>query len=286
MITDSYKLIPPDAHLIHVNVDGEPIGQNFPTRTAVVADVRTFLTAVLRATDRLDGWHRNGGSSGSRHVEDVAAKRQAWRDRRDGLASQDGLDGRPMRPEAVMAVMEELLSDDAIIAADTGYSSAWSGAILDRPTSGRTFLRADGSLGWAFAGAMGAQLAEPERPVIAVIGDGGFGYHVGDLETALRLKLPVVTVILNNRTLAFEAHVQTLLYDHLVPEVDDFLDVDYAAVARTFGANGIRVENATEFRHALASGLERRGPTVIDAIIDRDAIAPVTRYDRVREREL
>ena len=71
-----------------------------------------------------------------------------------------------------------------------------------------------------------------------------------------------------------------------MPEVDDFLDVDYAQVARAFGANGVRVTNGPELRSALTSGFERRGPTVIDAIIDRDAIAPVTRYDRVRTREL
>jgi acetolactate synthase I/II/III large subunit len=95
-----------------------------------------------------------------------------------------------------------------------------------------------------------------------------------------------VTIILNNRTLAFEAHVQTLLYDHLVPEVDDFGDVDYGEVARAFGANGVRVRTAAELRQALADARDRRVPTVIDALIDPDAIAPVTRYDRVRTREL
>ena len=96
----------------------------------------------------------------------------------------------------------------------------------------------------------------------------------------------MVVVVLNNGTLAFEAHVQTHLYGQLVAEVDDFCDVDYGEVARAFGANGMRVTNAQEFRRAFALGLERRGPTIIDAVIDREAMAPVTRYDRVREREL
>jgi acetolactate synthase-1/2/3 large subunit len=152
--------------------------------------------------------------------------------------------------------------------------------------AGRHFLRADGSLGWAFPASLGAQLAAPGRQVVCVTGDGGFGYHIADLETALRLELPVVVVVLNNQTLAFEAHVQTLLYGKMVPEVDDFCDVDYAQVARAFGARGTRVTTAAEFRHALAQGLERKGPTVIDALIDREAMAPVTRYDRVRTREL
>jgi thiamine pyrophosphate-dependent acetolactate synthase large subunit-like protein len=216
----------------------------------------------------------------------LIAQRQSWRERRIALASQDGTDGRPMRPEAVMAALEELMADDSIVCADTGYASAWPGGLLDLRRSGRRFFRADGSLGWAFAGAMGAQMAAPNRQVVAVIGDGGFGYQVADLETAARIGLPVVTVILNNQTLAFEAHVQTLLYDHFVPEVDDFLDVDYAKVARAFGATGVRVTNAPDLRRALTRALKGDGPTVIDAVIDREAIAPVTRYDTVRSREL
>jgi acetolactate synthase-1/2/3 large subunit len=126
----------------------------------------------------------------------------------------------------------------------------------------------------------------PDKQVVCVIGDGGYGYHIGELETALRLDLPVIVVILNNQTLAFEAHVQTLLYGHLVAEVDDFRDIDYGQIACAFGAQGFRVTTASEFKQALAKGLERRGPTIIDAVIDRDALGPVTRYDRVREREL
>ena len=185
-----------------------------------------------------------------------------------------------------MAAIDELMADDAIVCADTGYSSAWAGGLLELRQAGRRFFRADGSLGWSFAGALGAQVAAPDHQVVAVIGDGGFGYQIAEIETALRLNLPVVTVILNNQTLGFEAHVQTLLYNHLVPEVDDFLDVDYGAVARSFGANGVRATTTAEFREAFARALELRVPTVIDAVIDREAIAPVTRYDRVRTREL
>jgi acetolactate synthase I/II/III large subunit len=191
-----------------------------------------------------------------------------------------------MRPEALMAEVNAQIADDAIVLGDTGYAAAWAGGLTEVRTAGRRFIRSDGSLGWAFPGSLGAQLAAPDRQVICIIGDGGFGYHIGDLETARRLQLPVIVIVLNNQTLAFEAHVQTLLYGHMVPEVDDFIDVDYGEVARAFGVSGVRVKNVAEFSRALAQGLERRGPTVIDAVIDRDAIAPVTRYDRVRVREL
>jgi acetolactate synthase-1/2/3 large subunit len=282
MVTDSYRLISPDASLIHVTVDPEVIGLNFKTCQGLVADACSFLTVLLAACDRSDEWPtRDMGYLGK-----LSQTRREWREQRSALASRDGSDGSPMRPEAVMAALDDGIADDAVVVADTGYASAWPGALLDVKVAGRRFLRADGSLGWAFPGALGAQMAVPDRQVVCVIGDGGFGYHIGELETAIRLGLPVVTVILNNQTLAFEAHVQTLLYGHKVPEVDDFCDVDYAQIARAFGVRGIRTTNASEFRQALAIGLERQGPTVIDALIDREAIAPVTRYDRVRVREL
>ena len=283
LVTDSYRLISPDAQLIHVTVDPEVIGLNFPTQLGLVADARTFLDAVLDACDRSEAFP---SAESSAHVANLAQERSAWRGRRAGLAAQDGSDGRPMRPEAVMAAVEAQMASDAVLVADTGYAAAWAGALAEVRLAGRNFLRADGSLGWAFPASLGAQLAVPDKQVICITGDGGFGYHIGDLETALRLQLPVVVVVLNNQTLAFEAHVQTLLYGKMVPEVNDFCDVDYGQVARAFGAQGFRVTSAAEFSQALAQGLERRGPTVIDAVIDREAIAPVTRYDRVRVREL
>lgn len=282
LVTDSYRLIAPGAKLIHVTVDDNAIGLNFPTHLGIVADARTFLESLTDACQRR-GVRASAAASAS--ASGLAAERQAWRQRRAELASRDGTNG-PMRPEAVMAAIDDQMADDAILLADTGYSAAWAGALADVRIAGRSFLRADGSLGWSFPAALGAQLATPEREVICIIGDGGFGYHLSEIETALRLGLPVVAVILNNGTLAFEAHVQTHLYGHVVPEVNDFRDVDYGGVARAFGAQGFRVTNAAEMRQALAIGLERRAPTIIDAIIDREAMAPVTRYDRVREREL
>jgi acetolactate synthase-1/2/3 large subunit len=283
LVTDSYRLINPKAQLIHVTLDPEAIGLNFPTHLGLVADARTFLDALLKACDRRQV---RDGSAPSGYLANLAEQRRAWHEVRAGLAARDGNDGGPMRPEALMAVLSDQIADDAIVVGDTGYAAAWAGALSEVKVAGRQFIRSDGSLGWAFPGSLGAQLAAPDKQVVCIIGDGGFGYHIGDLETALRLNLPVVVIVLNNQTLAFEAHVQTLLYGHMVPEVDDFVDVDYGQVARAFGATGSRVTNVTEFSNALAQGLERRGPTVIDAVIDREAIAPVTRYDRVRVREL
>jgi acetolactate synthase I/II/III large subunit len=283
MVTDSYRLISQGTRIVHVSIDPDVIGMNFPTELGLVADARTFLEAVYDACVRLEALPSKAAMESSLNL---ASERAAWRERRAGLAAQNGLDGGPMRPEAIMAMLDARLADDAVLVADTGYSSAWAGALAEVKQAGRHFMRADGSLGWAFPAALGAQLAEPDRQVVCITGDGGFGYHIGDIETAIRQQLPVIVVILNNQTLAFEEHVQDLLYGKVVPSVNEFVDVNYGAIARAFGASGFRVANIEDFETALIHGLKRNGPTIIDAVIDRDAIAPVTRYDRVRIREL
>jgi acetolactate synthase-1/2/3 large subunit len=283
MVTDSYKLITPAARIIHVSIDPDVIGMNFPTEMGLVADARTFLEAVHDAALRLEVLP---SPAAVEHATNLATERAAWHERRLALSAQNGLDGSAMRPESIMATLDRRLADDAVLVADTGYSSAWAGALSETKQAGRNFIRADGSLGWAFPAALGAQLAVPDRQVVCITGDGGFGYHIADIETAIRHELPVIVIILNNQTLAFEEHVQNMLYGKVVPEVNEFVDVNYGAVARAFGANGFRVADVEDLEHALATGLKRGGPTIIDAVIDREAIAPVTRYDRVRIREL
>lgn len=279
LVTDSYRLFGPGVRVVHVDADPSALGINFPTDVAIHADARAFLEELIA---------RAGGTPGPERDEwlgRIEADRGAWRARRTTMAGADGTDG-PMRPEAVLAAVDELASDDTLFLADTGYAAAWAGALLELKRPGQGYLRADGSLGWAFPAGLGAQLAQPDRPVVIVTGDGGFGYHIGEIETALRMKLPVVVVVLDNQSLAFEVHVQELIYKEVVEEVDDFVETDYAAVARAFGANGVRVRTAAEFRDAFRTALKRERLTVIDAVVAREAIGPVTRYDRVRDREL
>jgi acetolactate synthase-1/2/3 large subunit len=279
LVTDSYRLFAKDVKVVHVDADPSVLQLNFPTDVAIHADAAAFLEDLEVALD---------GRTAERPawLERVHDEQAQWTTAREEMASADGRDGTLMRPEAVLAAIDELAPDDTLFLADTGYAAAWSGALIALKSAGQGYLRADGSLGWAVPASMGAQLALPDRPIVAITGDGGFGYHVGEIETALRLGLPVIIVVLNNQTLAFEVHVQELLYNEVVEEVDDFVDVDYGAVARAFGADGVRVRTAAEFRDAFRTALGRNRITVIDAVIDRKAIGPVTRYDAVRDREL
>lgn len=142
-------------------------------------------------------------------------------------------------------------------------------------------IRANGSLGWVFPGALGATLAAPAGRVVAVTGDGGMLYHIGEFETAMRLRIPTVIVVLNNACLASEYHTQKS-HQRVVKSVLDFRDVDFASVARSFGAWGRRIESAGDLDGAIIEALAQNGPALIDVKVSREARSPSANRDQTR----
>lgn len=282
LVTDSYRLVSEACKVIHVDIEPKHIGHNFRVELGVQADAKAFLEDLMAQSGETDDL-KHRAEARERWRSAVIAKKREWTEQFRKARSNEA---RPMAPEALISTLQEELPADALVLADTGYAAAWAGALYEVRKPGLGFIRSDGSLGWAMPAAFGAQIAQPLRKVISVIGDGGFGYNVGEIETAVRLRLPSIVVVLNNGSLAFEYHIQEMLYGEAIREVDDFADVDYAQVARAFGAEGIRVETLSETRRALRNALASERPVVIDAVIDKAAIAPVTRYDAIRQRPL
>jgi acetolactate synthase-1/2/3 large subunit len=123
--------------------------------------------------------------------------------------------------------------------------------------------------------------------VVCITGDGGLGYHLADIETAVRMQIPVVVVVLNNGGLMFEYHEQKYRHQgRIIPEANDFSDADYSAVARGLGADGVRVKNRPEFEKSFRAALESDRPTIIDVIVDREAFPPVTNYENHMVRRI
>jgi acetolactate synthase-1/2/3 large subunit len=149
----------------------------------------------------------------------------------------------------------------------------WTGAMIETRHATQRYLRCAGSLGWGFPAALGAKSAAPAQPVICFTGDGGFWYHLSELETAVRFGINTITVINNNRSLnqcrgGFEragGHSD---------ELWKFRDVDFAELARTMGGLGLRVERPEEIRPALERALAANQPVVVDVATDIDAMAP------------
>ncbi len=198
------------------------------------------------------------------------------------------VDGR-LNPFHVLAQLDDFLEADDVLVADTGYMAAWAGTLIEQKAAGRGSLRAAGSLGWAFPAAFGVKLAVGEgRRVISLVGDGGMGYHLADLETGLRLKLPVTTVVMNNAAFGFSYDVQRHLHpqSQRLPDATDFLDLDFAAIANAFGAYGERVNEPGELVPALRRAADAGRPALIDVAVSKNVTPPVGRYAAAGEREI
>ncbi len=281
LATDTFQIPSRDAKIVHIDIDPTVLGTAYREEVSIEADAKAALTTMLKY---LASEHEQLRSSDNGWLEHVNSRTAAWREAYAEAAtrSQPGA----IAPPAVFQSLREVLQPQDIMVADTGYMGAWAGALYEVKTPGSYFIRTGGSLGWALPAAMGAQVARPQSRVVAIIGDGGVGYHIGDMETAKRLNLPVVVLILNNRSLAFEYHIQKYLFDTEVSVVNDFYDTNYADVARAFGWSGKRIEEATEITGALREALDSGEPAVVEVMIDKEATAPVTYYESVVERAI
>lgn len=252
--------------VIQIDVDPAQIGRNYPAEVAIQGDAKMTLERLIEAVEAVP--QRPAWTGRVReHVD-------GWRAEFDGLLRSDAV---PIRPERLCREITGFMPPDAILVSDTGHAGIWTGAMIEITRPGQTYLRCAGSLGWAFPAAMGAKCAAPDRPVICFTGDGGFWYHVGELETAARFGIHTVTVINNNRSFnqcrdAFEGASGGR--DRGSDDLWVFEDVNFAEVAKSMGCKGIRVEDPSGIRPALERAVAADGPVVVDVATDIDAMAP------------
>lgn len=275
LATNGYTIPAPSATIIQIDTDAEAFANPYFPAVRIHADAGAALgalaAAVRPAADRA-GW-----------LDECRGNAAAWTARLSARMAADA-GASTLTPFAVLGELQRYASEIALVA-DTGYMAAWTGVVfpIERYDG---FFRAVGSLGWALPATLGVQMARKEKAV-CIIGDGGLGYHLADIETAVRYRLPVLVLVFNNSALAFEYHEQKYRWNgNVVAQANDFTDVDYAAAARALGADGRRIRTVEELRKALAEGMASDRPCVLDIVIDKEAFPPVTNFDAVMEREL
>ena len=262
------------AKIIHIDVDPAVIGANYPTAVGIVADaqlaLRQLKEAVLRPLP--DPPERELGRAAVARIRD--AKFAAFRE----LAASDAA---PIRPERVVHELQQLLPRDTVIVADPGTPCPYLSAYYQVLEPGRRLFsnRAHGALGYSLAAAMGACHARPGERVLSVMGDGSFGFAVGELETAVRLHLPLTMVVFSNATYGWIKAGQKSSFDQRYFSVD-FSRTEHARVAEAYGIPAWRVENPGELRDSLARALECDGPSLVDVVCQplHEARAPVSEW--------
>ena len=199
---------------------------------------------------------------------------QEWRDEFEALLNSDAV---PIRPERLCRELDAALPSDAVLVSDTGYSAIWTATMVNLTHPQQSYIRAAGSLGWAFPAALGAKCAAPDRPVLCFTGDGGFWYHLSELETASRWGINTVTIVNNNGGLGQGIPGINRAYGDRAGKREDlyrFRDVNFGRIAQEMGCLGIRVERPEEISGALEQALAADRPVVIDVVTDIGCHAP------------
>lgn len=272
--TDSWKLYPKNARFIHIDVEPMEIGRNYEAMR-LLGDAKLTLAALADHLESGDLTHRRQRRAG---VE--AEIRKGHERHRLETAELVGSDASPIRPERIMKEIDQRLTGDSIVVADASYSSIWVANYMQSRRAGMRFITPRGlaGLGWGFPMALGARVAKPEADIFCVVGDGGFAHAWAELETAVRMKLRVVLVVLNNGILGYQKHAENVKFGAFT-DACDFVPVDHAAIARAVGAQGIRVDKAEDLGPALDRALASETTTLIDVRTDPDAFPPVSWYE-------
>ncbi|NIN66650.1 MAG: thiamine pyrophosphate-binding protein [Anaerolineae bacterium] len=252
---------PEEQKLIQIDIDPDNVGLNRPVNLALVGDAKAVLSALLEAVKRM--------MPPIPERPDMAEYRlteETWLQQFEKDASSDK---KPIHPLRLMREVRGFFPREAISVVDGGNTAVWA-HYLNRIYVPRSFVTAadSGHLGVGLPYAIGAKLARPEQMVYAICGDGAFTMNVQELETAARLKLPLVIVIANDRQWGMIKGVQMDAYDSRYIGVD-FEDVRYDLAAQAFGCHGERVEDPEEITPALERAVASGKPAVLDVLIDQ-----------------
>jgi acetolactate synthase-1/2/3 large subunit len=270
--TELWRVPAKGTRIVHIDSDPEVIGASYRTEVAVVSDARLALAAMNAA---LAGRARPTGFGGAAAVAEAKAKK--WAAFHALAASSE----RPIKPERTIAALRAVLDDDAIVVGDPGTPCPYLAAFYEIRTSGRTVFsnRAHGALGYALSAAMGAHLGAPGKKVVALMGDGSFGFTCGELETAVRMRMPITFIVFSNAAFGWIKAGQKTGFGERYFSVD-FGRTDHAAVASAFGVRSWKVEDPERLQGILKEAVDHDGPTLVDVISQplNEAKAPVSEW--------
>ena len=270
MVTNFWTIPKIGIKAIHIDIDPEVLGRNYPLEVGIMADAKMALSEMMKYADETIVEKRISW------VEEVQGYCRDWYDEFRPLLQSENI---PIRPERVCHDLSLNLPDNSFVVVDTGHGGMWMGGMFDLKSSGQSYIRSAGHLGWAFPASLGVKCAVPDRPVICFTGDAGFWYHIAEVETAVRWGINAVIVVNNNGAGNQSKRGFDRVYGgsqtDKAREMWTFNNVNFAQIAKHMGAESIRVENPKDFTPALQKAIALNKCVILDVVTDVDALAPL-----------
>jgi acetolactate synthase-1/2/3 large subunit len=252
----------PRTKLIQIDIEPCEIGRNYPVEIGVVADLKQALDVLVRVA-------RTAVPNGVQRdtlKQEMADNREAFKQSNTEMERSDAF---PMMPERILAEVREVLPRDAIITTDVGWNKNGVGQQFPVFEPGSILIPGGyATMGFGGPAAIGAKIARPDKVVIALIGDGGFGQNPAQLATARHDDIAVIWLIMNNNAYGTIAGLEKAHYNTTFGTIFEregqSTSPDYAAIARAYGVEGIRINSAAELKPALIEAIAMNKPVVLD----------------------
>ena len=254
----------PDTKIIHIDIDPAEIGKNVEVDLPIVGDAKNILSSlnkvfkIYKPSNEVNQW-----------TDIIKAKKQE-------LLPRVTYDDVPLKPQTVIKEISEVLTADSILTTDVGQNQMWAAHFFDTQKP-RKFISSGGlgTMGFGFPAAIGAKIACPDDPVLSINGDGGFLMVCQELATVREYDIPVIAVVLENRTLGMVYQWQSLLYNERHSQTLLGNSPDFVKLAESFGINGVRVEKPGETKEALSSAIKDNEPVLLNVVVDSEEALPM-----------
>ena len=273
--TENWRYPNKSIPIVHLDINPETIGANYPTAVGLVGDAKLTLEQLHEYLVS------NIQSRTSNCIDGKAVVAKAKSAKFESFLKLANSNESPIVPEKIVHTLNKLLPKDAVVCADPGTPCPYFSAYFMSDIPGRHFItnRAHGALGFAMSAAIGAAVGRPQSKCVAVMGDGSFGFTVGELETITRYKLPVLMIVISNSVYGWIKASQKSGYDKRYFSVD-FNRTNHAKVAEAYGVRSWTVDDPLKLEAALKASIECGEPALVDIISQplQDAAAPVSQW--------
>ena len=264
----------PPTRLIHVDLDPQEIGRNYPTELGIIGDAREVLKQLLEMAGREPKRER------SPWIDQVEAWKEEWS---NFIEPEKASNEVPIDPRRVIAELRKAAPDDTLMITDTGNHQTWVEQYWEAYEPRSVFTPGGfAGMGFGTCGVLGVKLARPDRPAVCVTSDGSFMMFPGSVATAVEHDIPAVWVIMNNYTIGVIRDLQRFYMDgreigtsFVKQSTGEFWNPDFAAMAQAMGAGGISVDQPGDLADAFDTAMKAGTPYVIDVKVNRDTAVPL-----------